>query len=124
MANQKAILKLTPIDLNGQRIGPDTDVRITIVDTDATAATFTDLGAGTVYTADMNYAIADLVGQGTTAPATATVVQPKVNRNDQAGFFNLSAVFAATAVSPAQRCGAVLGQRLRQGSSLQLIARA
>lgn len=116
MANQKAILQYdTP---NGRRA-----VRVTLVDTDATAATFTDYGAATTISVDSNWKLVGIQGQGTTAPATATAFQFRVNGIDKPFFINGAAVYDPTS-SQADRLGVALGAVVRQGSTLAIIGRA
>lgn len=117
MANQKAILQL-----QGARTGRR-GVRITLVDTDATASTFTDTGAATSLVVDDDFTIVGIQGQGATAPATATAFQLRVNGMDKPIFINGAAVFDATS-SQADRLGVGLGAKLRQGSTLAIIGRA
>lgn len=116
MANQKAVIKVgTP---NGPR-----DIRVTLVDTDATASTFTDYGAATVIFADDDWTFMDIVGYGTTAPATALAFQPKVRGNDISAFIVGAAVFDPTSTAQA-RLGALYGKTLPKGASLAIIGRA
>lgn len=116
MANQKATLKVnTP---SGPR-----DIRVTLVDTDATASTFADYGAATVIFADSNWVPVDLVGYGTTAPATALAFQFRVNGNDRSAFAVGAAIFDPTSTAQA-RLGAAYGKTIPQGASLAIIGRA
>ncbi len=117
MANQKAILSL-----RGPRVGLKS-VRVTLVDTDATASTFTDYGAGTTIVADDDWTIQGIQGQGTTAPATATAFQFRVNGVDRPLFINGAAVFDPTS-SQQDRLGAALGKTIPRGSTLAIIGRA
>lgn len=113
MANQKAILNLS----GGKSL------RLTLVDTDATASTFTDYGAATSWVADSDYLVLGIQGQGTTAPATATAFQFRVNGNDVSKFINGAAVFDPKS-SQAERLGTALGARIPRGSTVALIGRA
>lgn len=116
MANQKATLKvMTP---QGPR-----DIRLTLVDSDGGAATFTDFAAATSIPADANWTFADLVGYGTTAPATALVFQPKVRGNDISAFAVGAAIFDPTS-TPQARLGALYGKTLPQGASFAITGRA
>lgn len=117
MANQKAI-----IQLQGARTGRR-GLRVILVDTDATASTFTDTGAATSLVLDDDFSIVGIQGQGTTAPATATAFQLRVNGMDKPVFINGAAVFDPTS-SQSDRLGIGLGGKLRQGSTLAIIGRA
>lgn len=124
MANQKAMMKWAHV-VNGQpaRNVPPRDLRVVLVDTDATASTFTDIGAATTWVADDEYLLVDVIGQGTTAPATATAFQFNVNGNDIGAFLNGAAVYDPTSQAAA-RCGSAYLQKIRKGSSIRIIGRA
>lgn len=117
MVNQKAI-----VSLQGARTGPRS-LRVTLVDTDATASTFTDFGAGIAWTADDDYTITAIQGQGTTAPTVATSFQPRINGIDKPAFINGAAVYDPKA-SMQDRLGVLLGARIRQGSTVSIFGRA
>lgn len=116
MANQNAILKVV-----GARSGPR-DLRVVAVDTNASAWTFTDLGAAGAWTADEDITFVDIAGQGSTAPAV-TAAQLRLNGNDRAFFVNIPAVFATATSRPYDRIGGLLGTKVRQGSTIALISR-
>lgn len=118
MANQKVMLKVL-----GRRTGPQ-DIRVVLVDSDGGAATFTDNGASTFLPLEDDFKVLDCVGQGTTAPATATSFQVGLNRVDQPWFINGANTFSATSSGPGARIGALVGQVLPKGSTLRITGRA
>lgn len=119
MANQKAILDLAPADGGSGR----RSLRVILVDTDGGAATFTDYGAGTTFVADRDYVFTGIQGQGTTAPATATAFQIRVDGSDRQLFINGAAVFDPKSTMH-DRMGALLGKVIGKGSTLAITGRA
>lgn len=118
MANQKAVLRVRN-KATGQVYG----IRVTLVDTDATASTWTDYGAGTTYTAPGPLEVVGVAGQGTTAPATATAFQFKVNGNDHQAFIIGAAVYDPTSRQEDRLIG-VSQLPIETGATIQLIGRA
>ena len=118
MANQKAILRV-----RNRQTGEVFGLRMTLVDADATASTFTDYGAATIYTAPAPLEVVGIVGQGTTAPATATAFQFKINANDVQAFVVGAAVFDPTSRQDERLVG-VGSMPIPQGAAVQLIGRA
>lgn len=98
-------------------------MRLEFVDSDGSAAKFTDLGDATTWTADANYKVVDCIGDGTTAPATALKAQANVNGNDRSKFINFANVFDPKS-SMLGRVGALAGVRIPQGTNLRFISRA
>lgn len=116
MANQTASLICnTP---TGRKV-----IRLTLVDTDATAATFPSIGGAAVYSLPYQIEILDCIGDGTTAPATANQFQLRVNGSDHEKYINGANAFDPKS-SPAGRVGALGGTRIAQGANLQFIGRA
>lgn len=124
MANQTAIINLSrsPLDAKGQGKN-NRGLRVTLVDTDATASTFTDLGAAVFWVADMDYWVQDINGRGTTAPATALSFQFNMNGNDIGAFINGASVYDPTS-TPEQRLPGAWGKRIPQGTTVRIIGRA
>lgn len=122
MANQTATLLGDYVDARGQVI-EQTSIRLTLVDTDATATTFPDLGGAAVMSLPHSFRIADCIGDGTTAPGTAKTFQFRVNGNDKVDRLNGANVFNPDA-TPAGRVGSALGKVIPGGSNLQITGRA
>lgn len=121
MANQKAIINLWR---NPQLRGPPArGLRVVLVDSDGGAATFTDIGAATTWIADGDYWVGDCVGQGTTAPATATSFQFGANGNQLQAFINGAGAFDPKSTAP-QRLPGAFAKRVPQGTNLTITGRA
>ena len=116
MADQKAILNL-------QGSESTRALRVVLKDSDGGDCTFTDYGAATQIPLDQDYVIAGIQGQGTTAPATATAFQFRVNGIDKPDFINGAAVYDPTS-SQADRLGSALGKVVGRGSMLAIKGRA
>lgn len=117
MADQKAQLLLA-----GRREGPK-GLNIEFIDTDGSAAKFSDLGDATTWVADDHYTVVDVIGDGTTAPATALKAQANVNGNDRSKFVNYANVFDPKSTTLG-RIGALAGAEIPQGTNLRFISRA
>lgn len=98
-------------------------IRVTLVDTDATASTFPDLGGAAVMSTPEDYEILDFIGDGTTAPTTALTFQFNVDGNDRQLRINGANAFDPKS-TPAGRIGALLGKVIPAGTNLRIIGRA
>lgn len=119
MANQNAILRA----LN-KETGQTFAIRVVLVDSDGGAATFTDYGAGTVYTAPADIEIIGITGQGTTAPATATAFQFAKNGNDLSAYAVGAAAFDPTSRQEDRIIGIGSLNPIAKGSAVQITGRA
>ena len=117
MANQTGSLIV-----EGARTGRQA-IRVTLVDSDGGAATFADIGGAAVFNTPDQYTILDFIGDGTTAPATATHFQFKVDGNDRQSYINGANAYDPSS-SPQGRIGAALGKVIPAGSNLQITGRA
>jgi hypothetical protein len=116
MANQTAnLIVQTP---QGRRV-----IRLTLVDTDATASTFPAIGGAAVYSLPYPIQVLDCIGNGSAAPSTALQFQLKVNGSDMEKYINGANAFDPNSTADG-RVGALRDTQIAQGANLQFIGRA